>query len=194
MDLLLEHLKRRVNAPSNGLFFGELYDTKEFSIKPTKLVFDIVVGGRKATVVFGEGQRLYYAVSSEHSSLAQLVGYGWELVGMGADLVVVHGWWGSWSCGIKKTLTLDDLRKALYYVSERVSLTGSSSRRLEQITVYAIGTGFDKAQLDYALPDRKSSRNAYLANLGRYVSLLLNAPVQFDSKHVYGIGKVSFET
>ena len=65
---------------------------------------------------------------------------------------------------------------------------------MDKITVYAIGTGFDRTMLDYALPDRKSSRNAYLANLSRYVSLLLNAPVQFDSKAVVGIAEVSFET
>ena len=193
MDTQLEHLTRRMNAPANGLFFGDLLAGSEHSIKQAVVTFDIVMGSEKATVTFGKRVKLFYSVNSEAAAIAHLVGYGWELLGLGADLVVVHGWWGSWSCCAGRPLTLNDLRKALYYVSERVSVSGPTYRATDKITVYAIGTGFDRTMLDYALPDRKSSRNAYLANLSRYVSLLLNAPVQFDSKAVVGIGEVSFE-
>lgn|SRR5574343_179264 len=187
MERILEHLEHRINGLANGLFFEPCAsNSPDCSLKQTTLTYDVVFNGITYSVKYGVDQELYYSQNAEASLIASLVGYGWELLALGAQLVVVKGWWGEWVCWDKPYTDLDSLRKALYYLSERVSCVGSTNRALERICVYAIGTGFDGVVLDYAPPERRSSRNAYLANLGKSVSLLLNVPVQFGLKPVLG--------
>ena len=181
---LVEFLERRLAAPSNGLITREDIFGSVSEDRGGRFIVEYQIYDTRQTVIveFGRESLLGYSLVSKASAYANLVRYGWELVGLGVQTVVVTIDGQAWVCS--KSLHVDDwlLARAIRTLSECVSFQFTGGVPVE---LFCDATRVGQVWFDY--PGKPAARNAYLANLSRNLSDVLGRPIQLGLKNLEGI-------
>lgn len=178
-------LTRRLNSPSNGLITDEniLKGMREKS-EPfgyVRIEYRVFNRTGEHRFVFGESSVLACSDVSRVNALSQVVAYGWELVNYGAHCVMVSFGSEEFVCSYDNVVEIEYLSELVSLMTRRVSFREREG--FEPISMY-VGGRKDPIQVYYDRSGRPASRNAYLSGLSKYLSAVLNQPIQLGSKHV----------
>lgn len=173
-----QYLKRRMDSPSNGIITDEATFKNLADITRTTVVYEIYDPVREVVVTFGKGDKLALTDIGRASGIANAVSYGWELLDLGADTVVVKILGFSFLCDSLAVIDRQRVTQVLEYLSGRVSATPKTGWK--KITLWAHLSEFDTMSVWYDPPLKSSHRGPYLANLSGYLTRIFDTPIQLD--------------
>lgn len=179
-------LTRRLDSPSNGLITDEaIIKGMDGPTSPLRVEYRIYDKRGEHRVLFGQEGVLCCSSVSRSTAIASLVSYGWELIPLGAHSVLVTIGDNVFVCSEETKLSERKVREIVSLLSERV--TTDKVEESVQILLW-IGNERHALHFYYLPPKRGAARNAYIGNLSRNLSAILNKPCQFGrrSKGVEG--------
>lgn len=170
-------LLRRINAPGNGV----ITDPKQLHGTPSgvsRIEFRIGTETGEELVHFGVTGFVGVSNTSYSATVGRLVGYGHELVRLGARYAVVGLYDRRVVCDGKSRYSREYLGELLGWLFPRLSLveregfTPITLELPETLVVY------------YQRPEKPSLRSLYLANANQVLSMICNTPVQLGVKPI----------
>lgn len=189
-----EYLKKRIDAHGNGIITQVVQPTPSTSTHTETCVrFEIYDKEGSYEISFGRTQPLLISSTSRASAIANVVGYGWELIRRGASCVIVDILDLRFTCNLEQKLkvTPSHLQYALRALSERVDFDLPLATR--KVKLWAPELPFDGVELQYIPPERPGSINPYLGNLGKYLSLIFDSVIQLNQKPIGSVSTVNNE-
>jgi len=173
-----QYLKRRMDSPSNGIITDEATFKNLADITRTTVVYEIYDPVREVVVTFGKGDRLALTDVGRAAGIANAVSYGWELLDLGADTVVVKILGYNFLCDSLAVVDQQRVTQVLEYLSGRVSATPKQDWK--KISLWCHQSEFLTMPVWYDPPMKSSHRGPYLANLSGYLTRIFDVPIQLD--------------
>ena len=175
-----EYLRRRISSPSNGLITrGDIYGSVTDGGVFGEVEYKIYDSRNTTTVSFGKESLLGYSNVSKATAYSNLVRYGWELLTHGVELVLVRIGEETWRCARDLVTNKGMVSKALGAITEHVSFEPNGG---VEIPLYC--SDCNGCLVWFNFPGKPAARNAYLANLNRYITSLLGKPIQVGAKNL----------
>lgn len=172
------YLLRRINAPGNGVLTDPEQLLGGQSSGLSRIEYRIGTDRGEEVIQFGVVGSIGVTGTSYSATVGRLVGYGRELLSMGARYVVVGLYDRRVVCTKESRYSREYLGELLEWLFPRLSLTpreGFTGLRLELPEVVEVW--FDR-------PTKPSLRSLYLANANQVLSVLCNTTVQFGLKPI----------
>lgn len=179
-------LTRRLDSPSNGLITDEaIIKGMDGPTSPLRVEYRIYDKRGEHRVLFGQEGVLCCSSVGRSAAIASLVGYGWELIPLGAHSVLVLIGDNVFVCSEDARLSERKVREVVSVLSERV--TADKREDTVQILLW-IGNDRHPLLFYYLPPKRGAARNAYIGNLSRNLTTILNRPCQFGRRNKGVVG------
>lgn len=173
-------LTRRLDSPSNGLITNEaIIKGMDGPTSPLRVEYKIYDKRGEHIVLFGQEGTLCCSSVGRSAAIASLVSYGWELIPMGAHSVLVTIGENVFICSDETRIGERRVREIVALLSEKVT-----TDRVAESCQILLWIGNEKQALvfHYVPPKRGAAKNAYLGNLSRYLTSILNKPCQFGRR------------
>jgi len=187
-----EYLKKRMDSHGNGII-TQISPSTPFNTphSTTKVRFEIYNKEGGYEITFGNLQPLLVTETSRANAISSVVGYGWELIGMGATCVIVDILDYRFFCVPEHKLKpkIDYLQYVLGALSERINFDVPGAKK--SVKIWAPDLPFDGIELQYLPPERQGSVNPYLGNLGKYLSAVFDKPIQLNHKSTENLAVVN---
>lgn len=170
------YLLRRLNAPGNGIVTDPIQITNAESSGLSRIEYRIGTTKGEDILEFGVGSWVGVSNTSFSATVGRLVGYGNELLKLGATYVVVGVYDRRIVCRNEPNFDLKFVKEVVEWLFPRLSMVerdGYSPIRME--LPETIPLWFNK-------PDKPSLRSLYLANANQVLSSLCNTTVQIGVK------------
>jgi len=171
------YLLRRINAPGNGV----ITDPEQLHGSPSGLSrIEYRVGTARGEELIHFGVTGFVGVSKTaySATVGRLVGYGHELLRLGARYVVVGIYDRRVVCTRESIYSRSYLVELIEWLFPRLSLEEREGFAPVQLELPEVLT------LYYQRPEKPSLRSLYLANANQILSVLCNTPVQIGVKPI----------
>lgn len=172
------YLLRRINAPGNGVLTDPEQLLGGQSSGLSRIEYRIGTDRGEEVILFGVVGSIGVTGTSYSATVGRLVGYGRELLSMGARYVVVGLCDRRVVCTRNTQYSREYLSELLEWLFPRLSLVEREGFTPIQLELPEVLT------LYYQRPEKPSLRSLYLANANQVLSVVCNTPVQIGVKPI----------